>query len=160
MPAPPDHAPPRHTSCDSIVGAAWPGQAFDVTDANSNALCAKVKRFPARPVFLVKKIQAVESKEAKKAEKELPDIDVPAEKEMAALKAGPTTLPAPLWAPEGGTAKCKVVIGADGKIAELATGAQLCEQVPWEQFQFEPPTKGGKPVNVNTEIEVKFQPAK
>ena len=73
---------------------------------------------------------------------------------------GPTTLPAPLWEPAGGTAKCKVVVDEEGKIAELNSGAQFCEAVPWAQFKYKPTLKGGKPVKVITEVEVKFDPRK
>jgi hypothetical protein len=40
----------------------------------------------------------------------------------------------------------------------LATGAQLCEAVPWSEFRYQPPVKAGKPVTVKTEVEVRFQP--
>ena len=49
---------PLEASCGHVVRTAWPGLAFDVTDSYSNGLRAKVKRYPARPVFLVMKIQA------------------------------------------------------------------------------------------------------
>jgi hypothetical protein len=52
-----------------------------------------------------------------------------------------------------------VIIGTDGKIAELLTGKQLCEIVPWSQYRYQPTVRNG-PVKVNTEIEVRFEPRK
>ncbi len=159
---------PLGSSCDSVVRTAWPGLAFDVVDSYSNSLRAKVKRFPARPVFLVTRIQPVTSaadsakqkKDAGAVEKEAPNVSVPADKQRALLVEGPTVLTAPLWEPSGGTARCKVVIDEEGKIAELDSGAQLCETVPWFQFRYQPTVKGGHPVRVNTEVEVRFDPRK
>jgi hypothetical protein len=159
---------PLGSSCDSVVRMAWPALAFDVVDSYSNSLRAKVQRFPARPVFLVTGIQPVTSsadsakqnKDAEDAEKEAPNVSVPADKQRALLVEGPTALTAPLWEPSGGTARCKVVIDEKGKIAELDSGAQLCETVPWSKFRYQPTVKGGHPVRVNTEVEVRFDPRK
>jgi hypothetical protein len=159
---------PLESSCDRVVRMAWPGLAFDVTDSRTKSLRAKVKRFPARPVFLVTRIEPVTSaadstepkKDAGAAEKEAPKVSVPADKQRALLVDGPTVLTAPLWEPAGGTARCKVVIDEEGKIAELNSGAQLCETVPWSQFRYKPTVKGGHPVGVNTEVEVRFDPRK
>jgi hypothetical protein len=158
---------PLSSSCDSVVRTAWPALGFDVVDSYSTSLCAKVKRFPARPVFLVSSIQPVTGANAAKQkkddgaeEKEAPTVSVPAEKQSALLTAGPTVLAAPLWEPSGGTAHCKVVIDEEGKIAELNTGTQLCEAVPWSQFRYQPTVKGGHPVRVNTEVEVRFDARK
>jgi hypothetical protein len=158
---------PLQTSCDSVVRTAWPGLALDLTDSYSTSLRAKVRRFPARPVFLVTGIQPVsaadsakQKKDAGAAETEGPSISVPADKQRALLVEGPTVLTAPLWEPSGGTARCKVVIDEEGKIAELDSGAQLCETVPWIKFRYQPTVKGGHPVKVNTEVEVRFDPRK
>jgi hypothetical protein len=159
---------PLESSCDSVVRMTWPGLAFDVTDSYSNSLRAKVQRFPARPVFLVTRIQPVTSaadsakqkKDAGAVETEAPEVSVPADKQRALLVEGPTVLTAPLWEPSGGTARCKVVIDEEGKIAELDSGAQLCETVPWVQFRYQPTVKGGHSVRVNTEVEVRFDPRK
>jgi hypothetical protein len=154
---------PLGSSCDSVVRTAWPALAFDVVDSYSTSLCAKVKRFPARPVFLVTQIKPVADSAKQKndaEEKEVPQVSVPADKQRALLVAGPTVLTAPLWEPTGGTARCKVVIDEEGKIAELDSGAQLCETVPWSQFRYQPTVKGGHPVRVNTEVEVRFDPRK
>jgi hypothetical protein len=155
---------PLQSSCDHVVRTAWPGLAFDVTDSNTNSLRAKVNRFPARPVFLVTRIQPVTDEKQKKdagaAAKEAQNVAVPADKQRALLVEGPTVLTAPLWQPAGGTARCKVVIDEEGKIAELNSGAQLCETVPWSQFRYKPTVKGGQPVTVNTEVEVSFDPRK
>jgi hypothetical protein len=142
---------PLQSSCDHVVKMAWPGLAFDVTDSYSNSLRAKVKRFPARPVFLVTRIHTVTSaadsakqkRDAGAGEKEVPKVSVSADKQRALLVEGPTVLTAPLWEPAGGTARCKVVIDEEGKIAELDSGAQLCETVAWSQFRYHPTVKGG-----------------
>jgi hypothetical protein len=157
---------PLESSCDSVVRTAWPGLSFDMTDSYSTSLRAKVRRFPARPVFLVTGIQPVTGaadaakKKEEAEEKEIPTVSVPADKQLALRVQGPTTLPAPLWEPTGGTAHCKVVIDEKGKIAELNSGAQLCETVPWSQFSYKPTLKGGHPVKVDTEVEVRFDPRK
>jgi hypothetical protein len=147
---------PLEASCGRVVKMAWPGL--------SNSLRAKVKRFPARAVFLVTHIEpatGAATKEKKdSAEKEAPKVSVAADKQRALLAEGPTVLPAPLWEPAGGTAHCKVVIDEEGKIAELDSGAQLCETVPWSQFRYQPTVKGGHPVRVETEVEVRFDPRK
>jgi hypothetical protein len=155
---------PLGSSCDSVVRTAWPALAFDVVDSYSNSLCTKVKRFPARRVFLVTSIHPVGSaakqKEDAEKEKEAPEVSVPADKQGALLVAGATALTAPLWEPTGGTVRCKVVIDEAGKIAELNSGSQLCEAVPWSQFRYQPSVKGGHPVRVNTEVEIRFDPRK
>jgi hypothetical protein len=160
------HGYPLASSCGRVVRTAWPGLAFDVTDSYSNSLRAKVNRFPARPVFLVTRLQPADADSAKQKKdtgadaKEAPQVSVPADKQRALLAEGPSVLPAPLWEPAGGTARCKVVIDEEGKIAELNSGAQLCETVPWIQFRYQPTLKGGHPVRVNTEVEVRFDPRK
>jgi hypothetical protein len=156
---------PLASSCDSVVRTAWPALGFDVVDSYSNSLRAKVKRFPARPVFLVSRIEPVTGDSAKKqdaeaAEKEAKSINVAADKQSALLVEGPTVLPAPLWEPTGGTVRCKVVIDEEGKIAELDSGAQLCETVPWMKFRYKPTTASGHAVRVQTEVEVRFDPRK
>jgi hypothetical protein len=169
---------PLESSCDDVVRMAWPGLAFDLTDSRATSLRAKVKRLPARPVFLVTRIQPVsrsadsaehkqdsgKEKDAEKdtgaGEKEAREVSVRADKQRGLLIEGPTVLTAPLWEPEGGTVRCKVVIDQEGKIAELNSGAQLCEAVPWPQFRYKPTVTGGQPVRVNTEAEVRFDPRK
>ncbi len=160
---------PLAASCAHVVQMAWSGLAFDIADGYAEALCSKVKRYPARPVFLVTRLQPVESKkgadaaESKKdasEEKDVPEVSVPADKQSAALIEGPTVEKAPLWEPAGGTVRCKVVIGTQGKVSELETGNQLCEAVPWSQFRYQPPVQRGRPVNVRTEVEVRFEPRK
>ena len=156
---------PLDSSCSHVVKMAWPGLAFDVTDAYTKSLCSKVKRFPARAVFLVTRIEPVTSdagsaKKENAEEKDAAKISVSADKQRDLLVEGPTVLPAPLWEPAGGTARCKVVVGGEGKIVQLDSGAQLCETVPWSQFRYKPTVKGGHPVSVNTEVEVRFDPRK
>jgi hypothetical protein len=158
---------PLESSCGTVVSTAWPGLALDLADSYANSLRDRVKRFPARPVFLVTKIEPVtapadsakQSMDAAVAEKRAPEV-VPMDKQRALLIAGPTVLAAPLWEPSGGTSRCKVVIDQDGKIAELNSGTQLCEAVPWSQFSYKPTVKAGHPVRVNTEVEVRFDPRK
>jgi hypothetical protein len=155
------HGYPLEASCGRVIRMAWPGLAFDVTDSYSSTLRSKVQRFPARPVFLVTKIQLATGDEKKEPEEdETLAVTVPADKQRALLTEGPTVLPAPLWQPTGGSARCKVVIDEQGKIAELNSGAQLCETVPWSQFRYQPTLKSGHPVKVNTEVEVRFDPRK
>jgi hypothetical protein len=161
---------PLGTSCDSVVRKAWPALSFDVVDSYSTSLCAKVKRFPARPVFLVTGIQPVtgagsakqkqEADAAESDEKEAPEVAVPAEKQSALLVAGPTVLTAPLWEPTGGTVRCKVVIDEEGKVTKLNSGSELCESVPWAQFRYKPTVKAGHPASVSTEVELRFDPRK
>jgi hypothetical protein len=158
---------PLGSSCDSVVRTAWPALAFDVVDSDSTSLCDKVKRYPARPVFLVTQIQPVTGGDATKQksdgeaeDKDAPEVTVPADKQRVLLVSGPAVLTAPLWEPMGGTVHCKVVIDQEGKIAELDSGAQLCETVPWSQFRYHPTMKGGHPAKVNTEVEVRFDPRK
>ena len=52
-----------------------------------------------------------------------PGSPLAADKQRALLIEGPTVLTAPLWAPEGGTVRCKLVIDQEGKISELETGS-------------------------------------
>lgn len=156
---------PLQSSCDTVVRTAWPALSFDVVDSYSTSLCAKVKRFPARPVFMVAQIMPVtnsgkQTKDSGTDEKEVHEVSVPADKQRALLVAGPTVLTAPLWDPTGETVHCKVVIDEEGKIAELDSGSELCESVPWIQFRYQPPVKGGHPVRVNTEVEVRFDSRK
>jgi hypothetical protein len=160
---------PLQSSCERVVKTAWPGLAFDVTDLHAAALRTRVKRYPARPVFLVTRITPVAAKEggdsaaAKKeaeAEEKIPEVSVPAEKQQALLIEGSTAQAAPLWEPAGRTIKCRVIIGTDGKIAELDTGAQLCEAVDWAKFRYQPTVQRGRPVKVKTEVEIRFDPRK
>ena len=159
---------PLQSSCDRVVRMAWPGLAFDLTDSYVASLRAKVKRYPARPVFLVTQLMPVTSKQngadsqdtKQQAEaKEIPEVTAPADKQRALLIEGPTSMTAPLWDPAGSTVRCRVSI-SDGKVSELDTGAQLCEAVPWSQFRYQPTVKSGHPVKVKTEVEVRFEPRK
>jgi len=153
---------PLQTSCAHVVRMAWGGLAFDEVDLKAGALGRRVARYPARPVFLVVRIEPVTPKEKPAApeEKEVPTVTVAAEKQRASLIEGSTVLTAPLWEPAGGTERCKVIIDSKGEISELETGKQLCEAVPWAQFRYKPLVQGGHPVNVRTEVEVRFEPHK
>lgn len=156
---------PLDSSCERVVKMAWSNLPFDVFDGKVSVLRARVKRYPARPVFLVTQLQpAAALQDAKKdsgdADKDLPEITVAAEKQRAALTEGPTTLTAPLWEPAGGTVLCKVLIGSDGRVSELDSGMQLCEAVPWEQFCYRPAMQKGQRVKVRTEVEVRFEARK
>src|ERR1019366_1284966 len=48
---------PLQTSCERVVRMAWTGLAFDALDADTSLVYARVKRYPARPVFLVTRIR-------------------------------------------------------------------------------------------------------
>ncbi len=155
---------PLQSSCERVVNMAWSGLAFDVTDGQVTVLRARVKRYPARPVFLVTRLTPAPPKEGaepkKAAAKDIPDVSVAADKQRALLIEGAAVQPAPLWEPTGGPVRCKVIIDDEGRISELETGVQLCEVVPWAKFRYQPPVEGGHPVNVKTEVEVRFEPRK
>jgi hypothetical protein len=162
---------PLQSSCERVVRMAWSGLGFYEADEHASALRQMVSRYPARPVFLVTRLTPVPpkeggaasaepNKEAGAGEKDVPEVSVAAEKQRALLTEGPTVQPAPLWAPAGGTVRCKVLIDTEGRISELQTGVQLCEAVPWSQFRYQPLVQGGRPVKVKTEVEVRFEPRK
>jgi hypothetical protein len=156
---------PLQSSCERVVRMAWSGLAFDAVDGYASVLRIRVMRYPARPVFLVTRLRPVSAGETGEAkenveEPDIPEVSVAAEKERAFLIEGPTTQTAPLWEPAGGAVRCKVVINSTGKISALESGTQLCEAVPWSQFKYQPPSQGGHPVKVKTEVEVSFEPRK
>jgi hypothetical protein len=154
---------PLAASCERVVRMAWSNLPFDEFDVKTSVLRSKVARYPARTIFMVTRIQDVTAnakKGAEPEEPEVPTVAVPADKQRALLVEGSTAQTAPLWDPTAGTVRCKVIINPEGKISELETGAQLCEAVQWDQFKYKPTLKGGKPVNVRTEVEVQYQPRK
>jgi hypothetical protein len=162
---------PLQSSCEHVVTMAWSGLAFDAIDSQAAILRATVKRHPARSVFLVTRIGPVTSKESGAAsaeskkdaaaeEKNIPEAAVAADKQSALLIEGSPVQPAPLWEPEGGTVRCKVIIDPEGKISELESTTQLCETVPWSKFRYKPTVQGGHPVKVSTEVEVRFEARK
>jgi hypothetical protein len=162
---------PLQSSCERVVTMAWTGLPFDGIQAQAAVLRATVKRHPARTVFLVTRMGPVTSKEGGAAsaepkkeaaaeEKNIPEVAVAADKQSALLMEGSPVQPAPLWEPEGGTVRCKVVIDPEGKISELESTAQLCETVPWSKFRYKPTVQGGHPVKVSTEVEVRFEARK
>jgi hypothetical protein len=159
---------PLQASCESVVRKAWGALAFDEFDADVSLLRAVIKRHPARQVFLVNSIRlataeesaASEEKKDAAAEAKIPEVPVAWEKERASLIEGSIALIAPLWAPEGATVHCKVIIDPKGKVSALETGVQLCEAVEWSQFRYQPPLQGGHPVKVETDVEVRFDPRK
>ena len=162
---------PLASSCERVVRMVWSGLPMDAIGLQAEVLRARVKRYPARPVFLVTRIRPVKpadsstaSAEPKKddaaKEKDIPEVSVAGDKQRAFLIEGSTVRPAPLWEPAGGTVRCRVVISPEGKISELETGTQLCETVPWSEFRFQPPVQRGHPVKVKTEVEMRFEPRK
>jgi len=161
---------PLPSSCERAVRMAWGGLPFDEIDGRASALRIRVKRYPARPVFLVMRMRpATAAERAASADREaasgkndakIPEVAVAAETQRASLIAGPAVLTAPLWEPAGGTVRCPVTIDAAGKISELGTGMQLCEAVPWSQFRYRPLVQAGHPVRVKTEVEICFEPRK
>jgi hypothetical protein len=154
---------PLAESCARVITTAWPGLPFDGIDAHASLLRERIARYPARPVFLVVKIDRVPDEAAKKEDADdakAPIVTVPPEKHRAALVEGPVTLTAPLWEPAGRKIQCKIVIDTKGKVSELETGAQLCEAAPWEKFLFKPLVQGGRPVKVRTAVELTYEPRK
>jgi hypothetical protein len=160
---------PLLASCKRVVKTAWPGMSMDLTDAHVLTLRDRVRRYPARPVFLVTNIRLATAEEsaagsvaAKKSAGSgvIPEVTVAAEKQQALLLEGQSVQPAPLWEPAGGTIRCKVLIDENGMIAELHTGAQLCESVPWSRFRYKPTVARGRPAKVITDVEVRFEPRK
>jgi len=158
---------PLQSSCERAVRMAWKGLSLDAADADASLLRARVKRYPARTVFLVTRIRPATPEERTAAspepgaeEKDIPEITVAADQQRAFLMEAPKVLTAPLWDPQGATLRCKVLIGTDGKISELRTGEQLCEAAPWSQFRYRPRLERGRPVNVSTEVEVCYEARK
>ncbi len=162
---------PLQSSCERVIKMAWSDLAFDELDADTSFLGARIKRYPARPIFLVVRIRPATSEEssaisaeAKKAgvdeDENVPEISVAADKQRALLIEGPTVQTAPLWDPAGETVSCKVLINPEGQVSALETGVQLCESVPWSQFRYQPTLKDGHPAKVKTEVEVRFDPRK
>ena len=155
---------PLLASCERVVKTAWSGMSFEDTDVKAGVLRARVGRYPARPIILVVKMDAVPQGDTKKEpadeEEDLPSVSVPADKQRAALTSGSLVLPAPLWEPAGGPTRCKVIISPEGKVAKLDTGAQLCELFNWDSLQFKPLIQGGKPVRVKSEVEITYEPRK
>lgn len=155
---------PLASSCDRVVKTAWPGLAFDVADGDASVLRARVKRYPARPIFLVQRLSPVtsagsaESKQNAEAEDDENALSVPAEKQRALLMESPPPQAAPLWEPTASTVNCRVVIDKQGNVSKLDTGTQLCEAVQWSRFRYKPTTKSGKPTDVKTEVAVRFEP--
>ena len=157
---------PLLSSCERVVKMVW-SLPLDAIGLNAQVLRTRVNRYPARPVFLVTRLQAAtstesgaEKKDATAKGKNVPEVSVAAAKQRALLIEGPPVQTAPLWDPKGGAVNCRVIIGPDGKIAALDTGKQLCEIVPWSQYRYQPPVQGGHPVKVSTEVEVRFEPRK
>lgn len=154
---------PLASSCQRVIRMAWGGgMSFELADSHASVLRKVVGRYPARPIFLVTKLTPVPAKEGAKQEeeKELPEVAVPADKQKAQLLESAPVQTAPLWAPAGGDANCKVIIDEKGKVAELATGVQLCEAVDWAKYSYKPTAQGAKPVRVKTEVAVHFDPRK
>ena len=104
---------PLPASCQRVVTMAWKDLPFDGIDAQAQVLRARVKRYPARSVFLVTKISLAPPAEeaageaAKKAaaDKDVKEVEVAWDKQRAFLTAGTLTKTAPLREPAGGTAK-------------------------------------------------------
>ena len=80
------------------MSSGWPGAAlsFDLIDAQTSLLRATVKRYPARPVFLVTRIRPATSAESSAASAEpkkdaaaedtnIPEVSVAADKQRASF---------------------------------------------------------------------------
>jgi len=156
---------PLLASCRRVITTVWSDLPMDAIDLNAQALRLRVSRYPARPVFLVTRLQPVKPTEGAAAadaakEKEVREVSVPAAKQRAFLMESAPAALAPLWEPNAESVSCKVIIGPDGKIEELETGKQLCEFVNWNQYRYQPPVQAGHPVKVSTDVEVRFEPRK
>jgi hypothetical protein len=162
---------PLASSCERVVKMAWSNQPMDAIEAEAQVLRTAVKRYPARPVFLVMRIRpatpeessaasAERKKEAAEDEEDMPEVAAAADKQRALLIQSPPTQIAPLWEPAAGTVRCKVTINPEGKISGLETGLQLCESVEWSEYRYKPVVQRGHPVRVRTEVEVHFEPRK
>jgi len=156
---------PLESSCERAVRMVWSNLPFDVVDGYASVLRARVKRYPARPVLLVTRLQPATSDstattDAESKKQEIPEVSVAPEIQRASLIEGPAVQTAPLWEPAGGTVLCPVVINPEGKVSQLETGMQLCEAVPWSQFRYQPPVQRGHAVKVKTQVEVRFEPRK
>src|ERR1017187_7739429 len=110
---------PLESSCRRVVTKAWPNLSFDAVDAAVSVVRDRVKRYPARSLFLVVRIQpltesstasAEPKKDAAVEEKNIREVSVAGDKQRAFLIEGPTVQAAPLWAPAGATVRCKVII--------------------------------------------------
>jgi len=147
---------PLPGSCDRVVRMAWPGLAFDVTDGRISVLQARIKRYPARPIFLVERLTPVgvdkPKQNAEPEDEEGAEVSAPAEKQRALLLASPPPATAPLWEPTASTTTCRVIVNKEGNISKLDTGAQLCEAVDWSQFRYKPTLKTGHPVAVRPKL--------
>lgn len=105
---------PLQPSCDRVIKMAWGEESFDLIDSQSSVLRAQVKRYPARAVFLVTRMRpltaaeaggADSKKEAAVDDKNIKEVEVPADKQKAFLVQGPVVQPAPLWEPAGATVR-------------------------------------------------------
>jgi hypothetical protein len=159
---------PLDDSCRKAVTTVWKNLAFDALDAQTGLVCSVIKRRPARPLFLVTKIAPAVLDEAakkkaeadKKRETKPIEITVTAEKQKALLLESPPVQTAPLFQAKGGSETCKVYIDDEGMVHELLSGRPLCEATDWSKYRYKPTLQGGKPVWVNSEVEVKFEPRK
>ncbi len=161
---------PLDTSCRKVVTTAWKNLAFDAIDTQSGFVCSVIKRHPARPLFLVTKIQEATAEEGASAAGKKKDeaqkdgkfreVTVPAEKQRALLVESAPAQMAPLFQPAGGKENCKVFIDPEGKVSELLSTRPLCEAVDWGKYRYKPTVSGGGPVYVNSEVEVRFDPRK
>ncbi len=61
---------PLEASCDTRREDGLAGLAFDAVDSYSTSLRNKVKRYPARPVFLVTQIQPASAADSAKTKKD------------------------------------------------------------------------------------------
>jgi len=162
---------PLLSSCQRVVKMAWGNLSFEEIDLKAGILRDRVARYPARTVLLVVKVEPAPPKLTNKAsetagsegaedDESTPIVKVAADKQRASLIEGSPVQTAPLWEPAGATVSCKVVISTKGRVAELETGAQLCEAFDWDKLRYQPLEKAGKPVRVATEVEVRFEPRK
>jgi hypothetical protein len=101
---------PLESSCEHIVRKVWTNVSFDAVDPLASTVRPRVKRYPARPLFLVTRIEPATSTDTASAQVDkdaavdpdsVPEVSGPAEKERASMIQGPAVQKAPLWDPEG-----------------------------------------------------------
>ena len=95
---------PLLASAERAVKRAWPSLSMDGLDATVSLVRARLKRYPARPLFLVTKIRPATDEETAAAPPEAakagPEVEVAPEKQRALLVEGSAVQPAPLWEPK------------------------------------------------------------
>jgi len=113
---------PLQSSCERAIKMAWSNLAFDEFDADTSLLSAKLKRYPARAIFLVTRIRPATAADSSGAEAEtkqddadLKEVTVAADKQRAFLIAGAAVQTAPLWEPAGERLAARLLSAPTGR---------------------------------------------